>query len=318
MSSTAVPTGSQPPWYIYRQEFIARYRRFRVGWRLFRSHPLGIPGVVVILFFALMVVAQPILMETVWDRRRYDPYVGYDIDHAPHPAAPSPQHLLGTDAYGRDVLSQLFYGARVSFRVGIAAAVVAVLLSTVVGGAAGYFGGMMDTLLMGVSDVFVLMPALVVLLIFGLLVRMDWVLIGLTYGILTGLGGQAIVVKSHTLALKSKPYIEAARVGGGGDGHIVRVHILPGLMPIALVHAVMTVVGAVLTESLLAFFSRTQDYLSWGGMIWVGQGAFRLFSFGGQWNSILPPALSIMLFCSAFYLVGRALDDVLNPRLRQR
>jgi peptide/nickel transport system permease protein len=318
MSSTVVPKGDKTPWYIYYQEFIARYRRFQVGWRLFCSHPLGIPGVVVILLFALMVVAQPILMETVWDRRRYDPYIGYDIDYAPHPAAPSPEHLLGTDAYGRDVLSQLFYGARVSFRVGIAAAVVAVLLSTVIGGAAGYFGGLMDTLLMGVSDVFVLMPALVVLLIFGLLVRMDWVLVGLTYGILTGLGGQAIVVKSQTLALKSKPYIEAARVGGGGDGHIIRVHILPGLMPIALVHAVMTVVGAVLTESLLAFFSRTQDYLSWGGMIWVGQGAFRLFTFGGRWNSIMPPAISIMLFCSAFYLVGRALDDVLNPRLRQR
>jgi peptide/nickel transport system permease protein len=202
--------------------------------------------------------------------------------------------------------------------VGIVAALISVCLSTILGGAAGYFGGLLDIVLMGVSDVFVLMPALVVLLIFGLVIRMDWVLVALTYGVLTGLGGQAIVVKSHTLGLKTKPYIEAAQIAGGSQGHIIRKHILPGLTPLALVHAVMTVVGAVLTESLLSYFSRTQDYLSWGSMIWIAQGVFRTFTLEGQWHAIVPPALAIMLFCSAFYLVGRALDDVVNPRLRQR
>jgi peptide/nickel transport system permease protein len=89
-------------------------------------------------------------------------------------------------------------------------------------------------------------------------------------------------------------------------------------MPLALVHAVMTVVGAVLTESLLSFFSRTHDYMTWGSMIWLGQRTFRWFSLGGQWNALLAPAIAIMLFCTAFYLVGRALDDIVNPRLRDR
>ena len=80
----------------------------------------------------------------------------------------------------------------------------------------------------------------------------------------------------------------------------------------------MTVVGAVLTESLLSFFSRTHDYMTWGAMIWLGQRTFRWFSISGQWNALVPPAIAIMLFCSAFYLVGRALDDLINPRLRKR
>jgi ABC-type dipeptide/oligopeptide/nickel transport system permease subunit len=186
------------------------------------------------------------------------------------------------------------------------------------GGAAGYYGGTVDVVLMGIADVLVLLPAPVVLLIFGLVVRMHWSMVAFFYGVLAGLGGQSIVVKSQTLVIRAKPYIEAARIAGGGQAHIIRKHVLPGLMPIAIVHAVLTVVGAVLTESLLSFFSRTHTYLSWGTMIWMNQGTFRWFTLEGQWHAIIPPALAIMLFCSAFYLVGRALDDVINPRLRKR
>jgi peptide/nickel transport system permease protein len=257
-------------------------------------------------------------MATVWDRRRFDPFVGFDLAQVPHPTPPTRQHLLGTDNFGRDVLSQLLAGAQTSFGVGLTAALIAVTISTLLGGAAGYFGGLVDVVIMGISDVFVLLPAPVVLLIFGLLLRMEWPLVALGYGILTGLGGQVIVVKSYTLTLRVRPFIQAARVAGGGSGHIIRRHILPGLMPLTIVHAVFTVVGAVLTESLLSFFGRTRYYLSWGTMIWLGQQTFRWFTLEGQWHAILPPALAIMLFCGAFYLVGRALDQVLNPRLRRR
>lgn len=296
----------------------ARWRQVRAYWQQFKQHPLGLLGLILILFFGLMAFSHPVLMATVWNRARYDPIVGFDVRQAPHPRQPTWQHLLGTDGFGRDVLSQLLSGAQISFGVGIIAAVVAVTISTSLGGAAGYFGKLVDAVLMGVADVFVLLPAPVVLLMFGLLVRMDWPLVGLTYGVLTGLGSQAIVVKSHTLAIAVKPYIEAARVVGGGHRHIIRRHILPGLMPLTIVHAVFTVVGAVLTESLLSFFSRTRYYLSWGMMVWLGQETFRLFDIRGQWHVLLPPALAIMLFCSAFYLVGRALDEVFNPRLRKR
>ncbi|HEY62906.1 MAG TPA: ABC transporter permease [Anaerolineae bacterium] len=318
MNNTANKHYPRSRWFIQRQNLLARITSLQKQWRLFRQQPLGMIGVLLIIIFGLMVPAQPILMKTIWDRRRYDPYVGFDIEMMPHPSSPSSIHLLGTDGMGRDIFSQLLYGSRNSFRVGIGAAIIAITISTLLGGIAGYFGGAMDIFLMGISDVFTLLPAVIILLLFGLIIKMNWFLVALTYGIFTGLGRQAIVTKAQAVSLKTKSYIESARIAGGNHLHIFSKHILPGLIPIALVHAVMTVVGAVLTESLLAYFSRTQDYMSWGSMIWMGQRTFRWFNFKGTWSTIVPPALSIMLFCSAFYLVGRALDDVLNPRLRKR
>ena len=288
------------------------------SWQLFRGHRTGMIGLGLIAVFTLLAASHPLLMSSVWDRRRYDPIVGFDMAYFPHPSLPSIEHLLGTDNYGRDVLSQLLFGARVSFGVGLTAGLVAALLSTVLGGTAGFLGGQIDQLLMGLADVAVLMPAPIVLLIFGLLVRMEWPAVGILYGLLTGAGAQAIIVKSQTLALRAKPYIEAAQAAGGSRLHIFRRHVLPGLLPLTAVNLFLTVVGAVLTESLLSYFNRTRVDLSWGTMIWLGQETFRRHTMEGQWNAILPPALAIMLFCSAFYLVGRALDEVLNPRLRAR
>jgi len=306
------------PWELYWQGWRARWGQVRSMWRKFRRNPLGVIGLSLIIIFALMVFVHPLLMGTVWRPSLYDPYLGFDSSILMHPSPPSWIHFFGTDGMGRDVFSQLLFGARMSFTVGLTAAIIAVSLSTIFGGMAGYFGGVIDLLLMGISDVFVLLPALVIMLIIGLLVRLDWFLIALIFGVLTGLGSQAIVVKSQTLSIASKPFIEAARTAGGGHLHVLWKHIFPSLMPLALVHAVMTVVGAVLTESLLSFFSRTHDYMTWGSMIMLGQRTFRWFGLGRQWNALIPPAISIMLFCSAFYLVGRALDDIVNPRLRNR
>jgi peptide/nickel transport system permease protein len=305
-------------WHLYRRHAQAHWQQFMVGWRLFCRQPFGLLGVVLIFCFGVMAVIHPVLLKTVWNRARFDPIVGYDIEVQPHPTYPSWQHLLGTDNFGRDVLSQLIAGTQTSFGVGIVAALVAVTISTLLGSAAAYLGGLADLVLMGVSDVFVLMPAPLVLLIFGLLLRLEWLQVGILYGILTGLGGQAIVVKSHTLTVTVRPFIEAARIAGGSKFHVIRKHILPSLVPLTIVHGVFTVVGAVLTESLLSFFGRTSYHLSWGMMIWLGQETFRWHSFEGQWHAIAPPALAIMIYCGAFYLVGRSLDEVFNPRLRSR
>lgn len=305
-------------WYIFRNITKARINQLRESWEMFRENPLGMIGLSLILAFFLMIIIHPLLLKTIWPRSVYDPYTGFDQILEMHPTLPSLRHPLGTDGMGRDVLSQLMYGARMSFTVGIASAITAVTISTFAGGVAGYFGGIVDILLMGISDVFILLPGLIVLLLLGTLIQLSWWSIALIYGVLVGLGSQAIVVKSQALAMKSKSYIEAARISGGGNFHIFFTHILPGLLPLAIIHAVMTVVGAVLTESLLSFFSRTHDYMTWGSMIWVGHRTFRWFNMGGQWTALIPPAIAIMLFCSAFYLVGRALDDILNPRMRKR
>jgi len=318
MSEIAAPKPRYGPWQLRRQHAQASWRRFLANWRLFRRRPLGLFGLALIAAFGVMAIIHPLLMKTVWDRARYDPIVGYDLALKPHPTLPTRQHLLGTDNFGRDVLSQLIASTQTSFGVGIVAAVIAVTISTLLGAAAAYYGGLVDTVVMGIADVFVLMPAPMVMLILGLLLRLDWMQVAVGYGILTGLGGQVIVVKSQALLVKVRPFIEAAQIAGGSKFHVIRKHILPSLVPLTIVHGVFTVVGAVLTESLLSFFGRTGYYLSWGSMIWIGQETFRLFQFEGQWHAILPPALSIMLYCGAFYLVGRALDEVFNPRLRKR
>lgn len=296
----------------------AAIRPSHSSWQLFRRHRYGPIGLALIVLFGVLATSHPIMMATVWDRRRYDPIVGFDMEYVPHPSDPSPEHLLGTDNLGRDVLSQLLYGARVSFGVGLLAGLVAATLSTLQGGLAGYYGGVFDNLLMGVADVMVLLPAPVVLLIFGLAVRMEWPVMAGIYGVLTGMGAQAMIIKSHVLSLRAKPYVETARAAGGGKFYVFRRHILPGILPLTAVSLFFNVVGAVLTESLLSYFNRTYVDLSWGSMIWLGQETFRRYTIFGQWNAIVAPAVALMLFCSAFFLVGRALDEVLNPRLRQR
>jgi len=212
------------------------------------------------------------------------------------------------------VFSQLLYGARTSFGLGLTAGVIAASIATAVGVTAAYYGGWLDAILMGVSDTFVLLPPPVVLLIVGLLIAdVQWPQLALLYGLFAGLGSPAIVIKAQAMSIRTRQYIEAARVAGGGSLHVVWRHVLPHVLPLSLLFLMFTASGSVLTEALLSFFGRTQIRLSWGTMIWFGQVTFRWSAAGEQWHVILPPALAITLFCAAFYMVGRAVEEVFHP-----
>lgn len=285
--------------------------------RMLLGHPLGAIGIGLLILFALMAVAHPILMVTVWQRVTYHPMVGFDYDHGPHPLPPSLRHLLGTDSLGRDVLSQLLYGTHTSFGLGLTAGIIAASIATAVGVTAAYYGGWIDAVLMGLSDTFVLLPPPVVLLIVGLLIEdVQWPQLALLYGLFAGLGSPAIVLKAQAAAIRTRQYIEAARVAGGSGLHVIQRHVLPHVLPLSLLFLMFTASGSVLTEALLSFFGRTQIRLSWGTMIWFGQVTFRWSAAGEQWHVILPPALAITLFCAAFYMVGRAVEEVFHPRRR--
>lgn len=287
-------------------------------WSELTRHPLGLVGLVIILVFVVMAVSHPILMERVWPRGVYDPVVGFDYDVESHPSFPSARHLLGTDSQGRDVLSQLMYATRTSFGVGLVAGLTATLIATLIGVAAAYLGGWVDTVLMVVAGAFVLMPPAIMMIIVGLLVDFSWPTMGLIFGVFAGLGAMAITFKAHAQAIRVKPYVDASQIAGGGDLHIIRVHVLPGMLSVMLVTMVFTVSQAVLIEALLSFYGRSQARLSWGTMIWYLQTTFRASASGEQWHAILPPALAITLFCGAFYMLGRAMDEIINPRLRER
>jgi len=302
--------------------FLRRRKRqfsaWRRDWATFLAKPTGVIGLTLIVIFGLLALAHPILMGTVWDKATYDPLVGFDEQIAAHPTFPSARHLLGTDSKGRDVLSQLVFSTRTSFGVGLVAAVMGTVLATVLGVAAGYFEGKVETVTMTFADAMILLPPQVVLLIVGLIFEMSWLHVGLLFGVFAGLGSLALLVKAHVKTLRAKPFFQAARVVGGGNWHLIRFHILPALISLIVVNMMFMVTGSVMMESLLAFLGRAETRMSWGTMIWLTQTTFREAAVGEQWHVIIPPALAIMLFCGSFYLVGRALDEAVNPRLRQR
>lgn len=294
----------------------SRPRPWRAAWARFAAHPSGRLGLGLVGAFALMAAAHPILLATVWEPRVYDPLTGFDGD-APFSGPISWAHWLGTDSMGRDVLSQLLHAAGPSLAFGLLAGIVAVSVGTAVGTCAAYRGGAWDATLMGVADACALLPPPVVLLIAGLSIELDWVRLGLLYGLLVGLGPLAILARTHALSVLVRAYVDAARVAGARDWHVVRVHVLPALIPFMLLHMAFTVSGAVLTEAALSFFGRTPIRLSWGTMILMGQQAFRWAQWDGQWHVLIPPALAIGLFCGAFHMVGMGLEETLDPRGRR-
>jgi peptide/nickel transport system permease protein len=284
---------------------------------MFAENPIGIIGLGVIILFGLIALAHPILMNTVWSNSVYGPVNGFDLEIPYHPSPPSPTHLLGTDPLGRDVLSQLMFSTRWEFALGIISALTTVLIATTVGAISAYYGGIVDTLLMRLVDLVIMVPFLPILIVLGALIDVGMIELALVIGLLSGLGSTAIVVKSQALSIIVKPYIEAARISGGGDFHIIFKHMVPNLMPISLLYMMFVVTGAIFSEAVLSFFGLTTIEMSWGLMINTTQVFGYLLRFDTWWL-LIPASLAITILCAAFYLVGRALDEVVNPRLRRR
>lgn len=316
MTSATQQAGSAyvPLWRVRLSLF---WRGLKTNWATFSENPIGLIGLGAIVFFGLFAAAHPILMKTVWDPKVYDPVSGYDIEIAYHPSPPSPRHLLGTDPLGRDVLSQLMFSTRYEFALGLISAIVTVVIATIIGASAAYFGGLIDTLLMRLVDLVIMVPFLPILIVLSALIPVGMIELALVIGVLSGFGGTAIVIKSQALTVKVKPYIEAARISGGGDWHIISRHMVPNLMPISLLYMMFVVTGAIFSEAVLSFFGLTEIEMSWGLMINTTQVFGYLLRFD-TWYLLIPASLAITLLCAAFYLVGRALDEVVNPRLRRR
>jgi peptide/nickel transport system permease protein len=293
-------------------------RGFREAWSIFVESRIGVLGLAIIVLFALMAISHPILMATLWDDAIYDPVTGYAFDQVVQPAPPSWKHPLGTDSLGRDVLSQLLSSTRSEFILGITAALVTVVIGTTIGAVAAYFGGVVDTLFMRLADLIIALPGISLLIVLSALFELNLFFLAITLGVLGGFGGTAIILKSQALSVKVKPYIEAARVAGGGNFHIIFVHIVPNLLPLSLLYMMFTVTAAIFSEAVLSFLGLLDLRMSWGIMIHTANTGGYLLGGAQYWWLIIPAGASITLLCSAFYLVGRALDEVVNPRLRRQ
>jgi len=356
MSQAAEPFDSIRIEPLWRVRLKLAWKGFRKNWALFAENKIGIIGLVIIVMFIFMALLHPILMGTVWNPNVYDPVIGYDeilidkevveevtdpatqiqveiakldyfhlnpqvgdtINILEQPAPPSAKHLLGTDPLGRDVLSQLMYSTTSEFLLGIVAALVTVIIATTIGAVAAYFGGFVDTFFMRVADLLIIMPLIPVLILMGALINLQLFHLAIIIGILSGFGGTTLIIKSQALTVKVKPFIEAARVAGGSDWHIIFTHLIPNLLPLSFLYMMFTVTTAIFLEAVLSFFGLMDVNMSWGLMINVAQSQGYLLSGTRYWWLLFPAGAAITLLCSAFYLVGRALDEVVNPRLRRR
>ncbi len=286
------------------------------NWRLFTENPIGLIGLGIIVFYGCLALAHPLLMGRVWPPSIYHPVTGFNSSLT-HPSPPSAQHWLGTDPFGRDILSQLMYSTSSEFILGIVAALLTVTIGTAIGAIAAYYGGWVDTLFMRLADLVITLPSLVLLIVLSGIFELNLPRLAIIIGILSGFGGTTIIIKSQALTIKVRTYVEAARVAGGSHAHIIMRHIIPNLLPLTFLYMMFTVTDAIFAEAVLSYFGLLNVRMSWGMMIYTTQSTGYLLNMETWWL-IVPSGLSITLLCAAFYLVGRAMDEVINPRLRKR
>ncbi len=244
--------------------------------------------------------------------------VSIPLQPAPPTLSGEHVHVLGTDPQGRDILSQLLYSTRAAFFLGAVAALTTVLIATTVGSIAAYFGGWIDGSLMRLSDLILLMPLLPVLILVSAMFEVTMVLLGIMIGVLSGFGGVAIVLKSQALSIKVKAYIDAARVAGGSDWHVIFRHIIPNVLPLSFLFMMFGVTEAIAIEATLSFFGLLNVPMTWGIMINTAQTNGYLLSGTSYWWLLFPAGLAVSFLCFGFFLVGRGMDEVINPRLRAR
>ncbi|MFF3321117.1 ABC transporter permease [Streptomyces sp. NPDC002889] len=282
-----------------RRHSVARF------WRAYRTHRAGLFGLGALALIALVALAAPWL-------------VGADVQSvttAPGAALekPSAQFPLGTDQFGRSLLGLLVWGARISLTVGLLAAALSVAIGTLVGIIAGHYGGWFSTVLMRITDWFLVMPTLVLAIVLATVMsRSIWTVI-IAIGV-TSWPTTARLVRAQTIAVESRPYIERAKALGGGHGHIMNRHVLPNVMPLVLAQTTLGISSAILTEATLAFLGLGDPtVVSWGGMLQDAREAGAVSS--GHWWYLAPPGIAIAVVALAFTLCGRAIEAVLNPKL---
>lgn len=234
------------------------------------------------------------------------------------PAPPTPGHILGTDPLGRDIASQLAFSTRAAFLLGLIAAVVTVVVATTVGSMAAYYGGWLDNFLMRTADLVLLMPLIPILIVMSGLWQINLPILGVLIGILSGFGGTAIVLKSQALSIKVKPFIDAAHIAGGSNWHVISKHIIPNVLPLSFLYMMFTVTEAISLEATLSFFGLLNIDMSWGIMLNTAQNQGYLRSGFEFWWLLIPAGVAVTLLAAGFFFVGRAMDEVINPRLRIR
>jgi peptide/nickel transport system permease protein len=284
------------------------------AWRQFRRHRLAMAGVVVFSVLLVLTLIGPLLWRTS----------GESIDYGAGLLGPSLQHPFGTDDLGRDLFARALLGGRVSMAVGVVAVLIAISLGTTVGALAGFFGGTLDSLLMRLTDLFLALPQLPLLLmvtylfrdplrrVFGPEVGIFLLIVGVI-GILNWMA-LARLVRAGFLSLKQKEFVEAARCLGASNGRLMTAHILPNTLSAVIVAATVGIGQAIITESALSFLGLgfPPDVPTWGRLLYDAQ---NFLDLAPHW-AIFPGMLIFLTVLSINY-IGDGLRDALDPRKTQ-
>jgi peptide/nickel transport system permease protein len=229
---------------------------------------------------------------------------------------PSPEHLFGTDRSGRDLFLTNIWATRISLLVGLVASILCMSIGATLGIAAGYLGGRWDTWIMRFTDFFYVLPTLVLALVLAAIMGPSLTNVILVIAI-TAWPGTARIIRSQTLTIRERMFVERARASGAGSLRIMRRQVLPNVFGLVLANATLTIADAIFLETTLSFLGvGPKDSYSWGRILEesFAAGALSL----GMWTWFVPPGLAVVLVVLAFTLIGSAFDEILDPRLRRR
>ena len=272
------------------------------SWRRLKKNPTAMFGLAIIIFLAIVAIFAPFLA----------PYDPFKINLLESTKAPSKAHWFGTDYYGRDILSRIIYGSRISMTVGFVVEFITLVVGIIMGALAGYFGGKVDMIISRIIDTIMAFPGL--LFIIGVRVALGPGLFNIFIAMsIVGWTRKARLVRSQVLAAREYEYVEAARALGSSTPKIIYKHILPNCMAPMIVSVTMGVAGAIMAEASLSFLGLgvQEPIPSWGSIIFEGLQYLRT----APWYTLFP-GIAIAFTVLGFNLLGDGLRDALDPRLK--
>ena len=295
------------PIFTYEQDEEAELAELNSTWdnvkHTFKKSPLAMIGLVVIIIIILLAIFAPIVAP-------YDPYT----QNLPNALAkPSAEHLLGTDCFGRDLLSRIIYGARNSLIIGLIPSVIAIVIGSVMGLMAGYLGKRADFIIMRIADIVLSFPSLLLAMVIMYTLGASLLNLFIALSIINW-GVTSRTVRAQTLQLKEKEFVEAARSAGVKKSTIMFKHILPNCIPTLIVIFTLDIPDAIMSEASLSFLGvgARPPEASWGLMVSEN----REFLTRAPWVALVP-GFAIMLLVLAFNFIGDGLRDALDPTLKE-
>ncbi|MHA1551776.1 MAG: ABC transporter permease [Candidatus Heimdallarchaeaceae archaeon] len=300
---------------IKRDNIRRRFKKYGRSWKVYSRNWMGVTGLILLTAIVLLAILGPSI--TPYEAHERTPEIFQP---------PGNGHFLGTNRFGEDVFTILLHSLRISLLVGVIAGSLTVILGTSIGVSSAYIGGWGDTLIMRITDVILVLPALPVMLLLASIAPLltgggeflipQWLIISIVY-VVVFWPVSARLIRGQALSLKQRAFITSAKSAGARNGYIIRKHLLPNVFPLMLTMIITSMRQAILYEAFLAYLG-LGDPLNWslGMMLSVAQNQASLAT--GAWWMYFPPGIIIGLITLSFAFIGIAFDEIVNPRLRKR